>query len=64
MIEQVLSLKGKHSGTLMCLLLPAALWIVQATTAMPTPPDWVYISVAAAGVGLVNHFTNDTQTDA
>jgi len=31
---------------------------------MPTPPDWVYISVAAAGVGIVNHFTNDTQTDA
>jgi len=63
MIKQVLSLQGKHSGTLMCLLLPAALWIVQATTAMPTPPEWVYISVAAAGVGLVNHFTDDTQAD-
>jgi hypothetical protein len=60
MIKQVLSLQGKHSGTLMCLLLPAALWMVQATTAMPTPPEWVYVSVAAAGVGAVNHFT-DTQ---
>jgi hypothetical protein len=47
----------------MCLLLPAALWMVQATTAMPTPPEWVYVSVAASGVGIVNHFTGQTKAD-
>jgi len=63
MIKQVLSLQGKHSGTLMCLLLPAGFWIVQATTAMPSPPEWVYISIAAAGVGVVNHFTESSQAE-
>jgi hypothetical protein len=63
MVKQILSLQGKHSGTLMCLLLPALLWMVQATTAMPSPPEWVYVSMAAAGVGFVNHFTDQPKGD-